>query len=126
MVTKSLKTMLTEANAAIDTMSAEDAKSLYGSGDSIFVDVREGREWDQGHIAGSVHAPRGFLEFMVDPESPMHLSELVSGKRLIVYCASGGRSALACKTLADMGVSNTVNMAGGFNAWREAGGPVEV
>ena len=125
MVAKGFKDMLAEANATIDTASVEDAVAQHGSGDAIFVDVREDKEWGQGHVAGAVHAPRGFLEFMADPESPMHVAELASGRKLIVYCASGGRSALASKTLQEMGVAKVVNMAGGFNAWKEAGGPVD-
>ena len=125
MVTKGSKDMVAEAHAVIDTASVEDAVAQHGSGDAIFIDVRESKEWSQGHVAGAVHAPRGFLEFMADPESPMHVAELASGKKLIVYCASGGRSALASKTLQEMGVAKVVSMAGGFNAWKGAGGPVE-
>lgn len=125
MVGKGFKAMVAEANAAIETISVEDAMALHGSDDVIFVDVREGGEWARGRVAGSAHAPRGFLEFIVDPEGPMHNPTLASGKRLVLYCASGGRSALATKTLQDMGIANVCHVAGGFAAWAETGGPTE-
>ncbi len=125
MVSKGFKQMVAEANAAIETISVEDAMALHGSDDVIFFDVREGGEWAKGRVAGSAHAPRGFLEFIVDPEGPMHIPALASDKKLVLYCASGGRSALAAKTLQDMGLANVCHVAGGFNAWAEAGGPTE-
>ncbi|HUI18781.1 MAG TPA: rhodanese-like domain-containing protein, partial [Alphaproteobacteria bacterium] len=67
----------------------------------------------------------GFLEFIADPESPMHKPALSSGRRLILYCASGGRSALAAKTLRDMGIAQVCHMAGGFGGWVQSGGPAE-
>lgn len=122
---KGFKQMLAEANAAIDTIAVHDALALADDADCLFVDIRHSEEREAGAVAGAVHAPRGFLEFMADPESPMHKSEFSSGKRLILYCASGGRSALAAKTLVDMGVPRVCHVAGGFAAWKEAGGPVE-
>jgi rhodanese-related sulfurtransferase len=120
---KGFKQMLAEANAAIETISVHDAFELVGDADSVFVDIRHSDERSaNGAVDGAVHAPRGFLEFMADPESPMHKP---SGKRLVLYCASGGRSALAAKTLVVMGVANVCHIAGGFAAWKEAGGPVE-
>ena len=89
------------------------------------MDVRESHERAQGFIPGSIHAPRGFLEFIADPEGPMHNPVFTSGKRLILYCGSGTRSALAGKTLCDMGLSNLVNLAGGIQAWLQAGGDLE-
>ena len=117
--------MVAEANAAVDTLKVEQAKSLVGSDDVTFVDVREGGELaTQGKIPGAVHAPRGYLEFYADPSSPYHKPELASGKRLVVYCASGGRSALVGKTLKDMGYAKVLNL-GGFKGWVDAGGEVE-
>ena len=72
-----------------------------------------------------MHASRGLLEFFADPQSPYHKPELASGKRLVVYCASGGRSALAAKTLKDMGIGRVANMLGGFNGWKQAEGKIE-
>ncbi len=92
----------------------------------MFVDIRETVELQKsGSVPGAAHAPRGFLEFMADPGGPMHKPELASGARLLLFCASGGRSALAAKTLVDMGVENVAHIAGGFAAWQEAGGPID-
>jgi rhodanese-related sulfurtransferase len=123
---KSAAEIVREANAGIDRLSAEEAKGLIADEDVQFVDVREAQELAaQGKIPGAVHAPRGLLEFYADPQSPYHKPELASGKRLVVYCASGARSALATKTLKDMGIGRTTNLVGGFKAWQEGGGRVE-
>lgn len=122
---KSAGEMVAEANAAIETMSIEDAKALVGGDDVVFLDVREDAEVAKGKIPGAVHVSRGLLEFVADPNSPMHKPELSAGKHVVVYCASGGRSALAGKVLKDMGVDRVTNMLGGFNAWREAGFDIE-
>jgi len=98
---------------------------VVGEAGYTFIDIREGDEREQGTIAGSVHVPRGFLEFHADPESQMHNPVFASGDRLILFCASGGRSALAAKTLVDMGFEDVCHVAGGMAAWREAGGPVD-
>ena len=120
------KQLLAEANAEIKTLTAQEALVLVDDPDVVFVDVRETVERQKtGGVKGSVHAPRGFLEFHADPESPMHVAALSSGKKLVLYCAAGGRSALAAKTLKDMGVPNVSHMAGGFGAWKQAGGPTE-
>ena len=118
--------LVAEANAAIDTLAVEEAKRLVGRDDVVFVDVREAAELAaQGKIPGAVHATRGLLEFYADPSSPAHKPELASGKRLVVYCASGGRSALAAKALQDMGIGNVANMLGGFTTWQQEGGTIE-
>lgn len=122
---KSSKEMVAAANAAVDTLSVEEAKQLVGRDDVLFVDVRERQEVEQGKVPGAVHAPRGLLEFHADPESPLHKPELASGKRLVVYCGSGGRSALAAQTLKDMGIDKVANMLGGFGGWQQGGGPIE-
>jgi rhodanese-related sulfurtransferase len=118
--------MVAEANAAVGTLTVAEAKSLVGRDDVVFVDVREGGELaTQGKIPGAIHAPRGLLEFYADPSTPYHKPELGSGKRLVVYCASGGRSALAARTLKEMGIDNVANMVGGFTAWQQEGGDIE-
>lgn len=123
---KSAAELVREANASVEKVSAEEAKALIGKDDVLFVDVREAQELAaQGKVPGALHAPRGSLEFFADPQSPYHKPELVSGKRLVVYCGSGARSALAAKTLKDMGLSNAANLLGGFKAWREGGGEIE-
>ena len=124
MVTPSMQ-LIGEALAEVSSISVDEALELADGGDAVFVDVRERAEHDAGAIAGAVAAPRGFLEFIADPASPMHNPALSSGKRLVVYCASGGRSALAAKTLQDMGYAEVANLTGGFQAWSEAGGPTE-
>ncbi len=125
MAGKGFKQLLAEADAVIDTITAEEAIALHGRDDVLFVDVRESDEAAKaGQITNSVAAPRGFLEFQADAESPMHNPAFSAGKRLVLYCASGGRSTLAAKTLDDMGIDNVCHIAGGFAAWREAGGPV--
>ena len=124
MVTPSMQ-LIGEALAEVASISVDEALALVDGGDAVFVDVRERAEHDAGAIAGAVAAPRGFLEFIADPATPMHNAALSSGKRLVIYCASGGRSALAAKTLQDMGYSEVANLTGGFQAWTEAGGPIE-
>lgn len=122
MVTPSMQ-LIGEALAEVASVSVEDALALAGDDGTVFVDVRERVEHDAGAIAGAGAAPRGFLEFIADPGSRMHNPALSSGKRLVIYCASGGRSALAAKTLQDMGIGNVANLSGGYQAWTEAGGP---
>ena len=124
MVTPSMQ-LIGEALAEVASISVDEALVLVDGEDAVFVDVRERAEHDAGAIAGAVAAPRGFLEFIADPATPMHNAALSSGKRLVIYCASGGRSALAAKTLQDMGYSEVANLTGGFQAWTEAGGPTE-
>jgi rhodanese-related sulfurtransferase len=123
-IKKGFKQMLAEANAAIDTISVHEALALVENPDVLFVDVRETQETASGMTPGAFHAPRGFLEFFADPDSPMHKPELARAKRLIIYCATGGRSTLATKTLIDMGYSNVTNLAGGIAAWKAASGPL--
>jgi rhodanese-related sulfurtransferase len=122
---KSAGELVAAANAAIETMSIEDAKALVGGDDVLILDVREGEEVAKGKIAGSVHVPRGLLEFIADAMSPMHNPALSTDKHVVVVCASGGRSALAGKTLKDMGFERVTNMLGGMNAWRDAGFEIE-
>ena len=120
------KEMLAEANAAIETISVDEALGLVGNADVTFVDVRETVELQQsGKVAGAIHAPRGFLEFQADSESPSHNPVFSSGNRLVLYCGSGGRSALAGKTLVDMGIGKVCHVGGGFAAWQQAGGPLD-
>lgn len=118
--------LVAAANAAVETMTVEQARELVGRDEVQFVDVRETSELQaQGKIPGALHAPRGLLEFFADPTMPIHKPELASGKRLVLYCGTGGRSALAAKTLKDMGIERVANMLGGFTAWAEAEAPIE-
>jgi len=123
---KSAMQLVAEAEAEIETISAEDAKSLISDENTVIVDLRDIRElWNVGTIPGSLHAPRGMLEFWVDPESSYHREIFASGKKLIFFCAGGLRSALAAKVVQDMGVTPVAHITGGFGAWIEAEGPVE-
>lgn len=125
MLKKGFKQLLAEANANIDSMPVALARDMLEDDDVVFVDVREAEERAQGFIPGSVHAPRGYLEFIADPEGPMHNPVIRSGLTLVLYCGSGGRSALAAKTLQDMGFPKVCSLVGGLAAWKEAGGPVD-
>lgn len=124
MLTKGFKDLLAEANAVVDVIAVHDAVDLHGGDGVVFVDVRESDERAQGTIPDSIHAPRGFIEFIADPAGPIHNPAFVSGKKLVLFCGTGARSAMAAKTLMDMGFSNVVNMAGGIQAWSRAGGVV--
>jgi len=124
MLNKGFKDLLAEAHGVIDQISVHEALPLVADEGVVFVDVREQGERDQGYIPGSVHVPRGFLEFIADPEGPMYNPALSPDARLVIYCASGGRSALAAKTLHDMGLTNVVNLVGGFQAWSQGGGDI--
>jgi rhodanese-related sulfurtransferase len=120
------KQLLAEASRTIETITVQEALRLVGDPGAVFVDIRDKLELERsGTIEGAVHAPRGHLEFHADPESPRHVPALSSGKRIVLFCASGARSTLAAKTLADMGLENVCHMAGGFEAWTQAGGPVQ-
>lgn len=117
--------LVKEANASISAVTVDEAREMVGKGDVVFIDVREPAEVAKGKIPGAVHVPRGLLEFAADPESPMHNPALAPDKPTVVYCASGGRGALATKTLADMGYARPQNLKGGFTGWKDAGGDVE-
>jgi rhodanese-related sulfurtransferase len=121
----SLKQMLADANAAVPKISPQDARALVGSKDVLVVDVRDATEVQTtGKVAGAVHVPRGMIEFRADPESPYHDKSFDRDKTVLVYCASGGRSALSGKTLKDLGYKDVRNL-GGFKDWAESGGAVE-
>ena len=121
MLKRGFKDMLAEANAVIETVSVQDLPYLLDDPDIVLVDVRDSDERERdGIIPGSVHVSRGLLEFKADPESPAHDDELSPERRTILYCGSGGRSALAAKTLQDMGYADVASLAGGFAAWKAA------
>ncbi len=125
---KGFKDYLAEANAVVETCSVQDALRLHARDEWVFVDVRDGNELqEEGKIPGAVHASRGLLEFRIDPTSPMHDPALApgAGKQFVFYCGTGGRSALAALRAAEMGIGEVVSMAGGFNAWKAASGPIE-
>lgn len=120
------KALLEAAEAEIETVTPEEAVALLGNGDVLFVDIRDVRElYREGKIPGAFHATRGMLEFWIDPESPYYRDVFEPGKRFILYCQSGWRSALATQTVQRMGLPNVCHMGGGFRAWADAGHPVE-
>ena len=125
MLKKTVKSMVDEATAAITTYSIEEARDLHGRDDVQFIDIRDIRELERdGVIPGAFHAPRGMLEFWVDPESPYHKPVFAADKQLVLFCAAGWRSALATKELMDMGFTDVSHIEGGFSAWKAAGAPV--
>lgn len=117
--------MVKAAKLEIENLSPQQAQAEIAKGDVTVIDVREPEEIKQnGKIAGSVNAPRGMLEFYADPSLPYHKPEFNKENRIILYCASSGRSALAVKTLKEMGYKNVAHIDGGFKAWKAAGMPV--
>ncbi len=119
------KRMVEEATAEIENVPVEEALKLVGDDRVLFVDIRDVRELDrEGMIPGACHAPRGMLEFWVDPESPYHKEIFASDRKFIFYCAAAARSALATKALQDMGLAPVAQLIGGFAAWKAAGGDV--
>jgi rhodanese-related sulfurtransferase len=120
---KSAKELVAAASAAVETLPAETAVKLLGQANVVFVDVRETAEHEKtGKLIGAVAVSRGLLEFQADPASPGHMVELDPARHLVLFCASGGRSALAAKTLKDMGFAKVSHVAGGFPAIKNAGG----
>jgi rhodanese-related sulfurtransferase len=123
-MTKTAAEMVGEANAQIEHVSPKDASDEVAAGKAVLLDVREPVEWEQ-HIKGAVQVPRGLLEFVADPQSPRHSPELDPDRRVIVYCRSGTRAALAAFTLKTLGYEHVANLDGGFSAWKEAGLPTD-
>ncbi|MGB6307061.1 MAG: rhodanese-like domain-containing protein [Steroidobacteraceae bacterium] len=117
-----VKQMMDAANAAVPRITPVQAREMMGTGNTLVVDVRDAPEVDQsGKVAGSVNISRGMLELRADPDSPYHDKSFSKDKTIIVYCASGGRSALAGKVLKDMGYDRVYNL-GAFKDWAESGG----
>ena len=118
--------LVEEANREVRQVLPHDAKAGADDGTATLVDIRDVRELSRmGRVPDAVHAPRGMLEFWFDPQSEYHREVFAQpGKTFILFCAAAGRSALAAKSLQDMGFSNIAHMEGGFAAWREAGLPV--
>ena len=120
-----VKQMMEAANAAVPKISPAQVKELMAKGNAVVIDVRDAPEVEKtGKVAGALHISRGMLEFRADPDSPYHDKTLAKDKTLIVYCASGGRSALSGKTLKDLGYSEVFNL-GAFKDWAESGGAID-
>ena len=126
-IVKSAAELVAEANAQVDEITVEDAKALFGRDDVTFVDIRDIRELGrEGRMPGAVHAPRGMLEFWIDPASPYHKPLFAEDKTFVFFCAGGMRSALAAKAAQDMGLQPVKHIHGGFGAWKKSGGAVDL
>jgi len=123
---KSAAEMVAEAKGHVENLTPEEVAAEVEGGGVTLIDIREDDERVQnGALPGAVRAPRGMLEFWADPTSPYHREEFDPERRTILYCASGGRSALAADTLQRMGYGNVAHLDGGIKAWKEGGNPVE-
>jgi len=124
-ISSSVKKIVKEALASVDSISVQEAKSLIENERYQFVDVRElSEQQNVGVIPGAILSSRGMIEFHIDPESPLHKSEFAQEKTYIFYCASGARSALAAVAAKDMGLKPVVNMAGGITEWIKNSGSI--
>lgn len=125
-ITKGFRALVDEAMAQVKTYSVDEVKARLNDPTVQIVDIRDVRELTAGTVVGSYHAPRGMLEFWVDPASPYHKPLFADeGKEFILFCGAGWRSALATKTLQDMGMANVAHIAGGYAEWVKQGAPTE-
>lgn len=121
---KGIRQLLAEAGHKAPAISVTDAQKQHGDPNTLFVDIRDVRELErEGMIPGAFHAPRGMLEFWVDPESPYYKPVFAGDKTYILYCQSDWRGVLAAATLKDMGLPHVFHLAGGYSEWRKAGAP---
>lgn len=124
-MSQSASQMVAQARSRIENLSPDQVSRELLAGSATLIDIRESEEHAAGHIASAHHAPRGMLEFYADTSSPCHREEFDPDHRIILVCASGGRSALATETLRSMGYQDVAHLDGGIKAWREQGFPVE-
>ena len=118
--------MVAEAKTRIENLTVDEVEKELEAGAATVIDIRDVRElYESGAVPGSVHAPRGMLEFWIDPESEYHRDVFDPDKRYILYCAAGMRSALAADTMRAMGYRDVAHMESGFSGWESAGKPVE-
>ena len=120
---KSSQTLVEEAKKNIKTLSSSEVKSLYENKEITLIDIRDIRElWKEGTVENSKHIPRGMLEFWLDPESSYYKENKIKDmKKMVLFCALGWRSALATKSLVDMGFKNVAHVEGGFDALKKSG-----
>ncbi|MEH2533805.1 rhodanese-related sulfurtransferase [Bradyrhizobium sp. AZCC 1588] len=124
-MTTSVKQLMEAANAAVPRITPAQAKEMIAEGNTLVVDVRDAPEVEKsGKVPGAIHVSRGMLEFRADPETPYHDKNFAKDKTVILYCASGARSALGGKVLKDMGYPNVYNL-GAFKDWAESGGAID-
>ena len=127
MPTQTVAGMVAAARQEIQNLSVDQLADELQQGNVVLVDIREPEERSAtGTIPGALHAARGMLEFYADPACPYHRAEFETDRRVVLFCASGGRSALAAKTLQQLGYANSAHLDGGFKAWSSAGLPVEI
>ena len=125
-ITKRFQDLVDAAERDVETRSVDEAVQLHGKEDVVFVDVRDPRELErEGRMPGAFHCTRGMLEAWIDPESSYHKPTFAQDKKFVFFCAGGLRSALATQTAQMMGLKPVAHIAGGFGAWKKAGGPVE-
>jgi rhodanese-related sulfurtransferase len=117
--------MVVNAKAGIENLTPEDVTQEMSREEAVLVDIREPQETQQGVIPGAVVAPRGMLEFYADPATSYHMDIFTPDRRIILYCAAGSRSALAAKTLQELGYRNVAHLDGGMKTWAESGNPVQ-
>ncbi len=123
---KSAAQLVAEAKQRVENLTPDQVHAELERGGAVLVDLREPSERVQnGALPGAIHAPRGMLEFYADPSSPYHREGFDPARRTILYCASGGRSALAADTLRQLGYTDVAHLDSGFNGWKSAGKPVE-
>jgi rhodanese-related sulfurtransferase len=126
-ITTGFKKLVEQAKSEVEEFEAKDAVKLAGNPGVVLVDLRDPRELErEGKVPGAFHCTRGMLEFWIDPESPYHKPQFAEDKKFVFFCAGGWRSALAAKTAKDMGLEPVAHIIGGYKAWKEAGGPVEL
>ena len=125
-ITKGYKALMADAEARVRSVAPEEAQRLVSQNNALIVDLRDPREVErEGRIPGAFHAPRGMIEFWIDPESPYFKPVFGEDRTFIFQCASGWRSLLTSDTAQGMGLAPVLNLAGGFSAWKAAGLPVE-
>lgn len=125
-ITKGYKQLIAEAESGIETLSTEEAQKIFDQQDVQLIDLRDIRELQRsGRIPGAFHAPRGMLEFWIDPDSPYHKDVFARDVKYVFFCAGGWRSALAAKAAQDMGLGPVAHISGGFGAWKDAGGAID-
>ena len=124
-IIKGYQQLVAEAEKEIETIAVDDALKLHGSTDVVFVDLRDVRELSrEGFIPDAFHCPRGMLEFWIDPDCIYYKDIFASGKKFLFYCNLGWRSALAAQVSQQMGLTPVAHIDGGFDTWKQAGGPV--
>ena len=124
-IKKGYQQLVAEAEKEIETISVDEALKLHGSANVVFIDLRDVRELSrEGFIPDAFHCPRGMLEFWIDPDCIYYKDIFASGKKFLFYCNLGWRSALAAQVSQQMGLSPVAHIDGGFDAWKQAGGPV--